>query len=220
MNRELLCAKKNSCLGALMLALVCAVVGCNESPRESKHGSVVCTAEPRYHFGFSYEGQKLERSFELINRSDRFIRIANTQQSCSCTAILSDYEGISPGNSLVLKAIVDTTGKQAGPWHVTTTVLFADDTPPLTFTLEGNTVIPAPKRLDFGDIARDSDGVREFCICGLPQENIMIEELTYNHDRFEVGAVMEASIPSCIKLRVRCKPNSPRGRFCESRVNR
>ncbi len=98
--------------------------------------------QPVFDFGEAPQNDKVEHSFEIVNKGDAQLEITNVQPTCSCTAAMPEKRFLQPNEATNIKAVFETKTFQ-GPITKTITVMCNDPTTPtLSLTISGKVLQP------------------------------------------------------------------------------
>ena len=95
------------------------------SAEEQANAPVARFSSMSYDFGNMKQGEKKEASFQLTNSGKRNLMIRTIRASCGCTAITPSKEVIAPGETISIRVVFDSTGKQ-GRQSKTVTIITND----------------------------------------------------------------------------------------------
>ncbi len=99
--------------------------------KERKNAPVVTFENVVFNFGTLKQGESASYDFKLTNTGKRELIIRKTKASCGCTAIQPPQTIIKPGESTVIKATFNSTGK-SGQQNKTITITTNDPVNPVT----------------------------------------------------------------------------------------
>lgn len=139
----------------------------------------------RYDFGRVLAGTPIEHRFEIINRTNGFVRATSAKSSCSCTAVIVDSEKVPLGGRIFVDVNLNTRGK-TGP--VKETVLVSlDNGENVVLGLVGEVEGDRIANLDFGTAKRgDIKNVRHFDINWPEGLGLSVNRLEYNEEYVSV----------------------------------
>lgn len=84
--------------------------------------------DPVFDGGTVIKGEKIDASFTMTNTGDYPLVVAEVKGSCTCTVVAKPEEPIAPGDSYVIKAMVDT--EKTGVGAITKGITIVANTEP------------------------------------------------------------------------------------------
>jgi hypothetical protein len=116
--------------------------------------------ERAYDFGTVARGSQIRHAFELVNRTDTEVRIADTRTKCGCTDVKLGARVIPPGTKTTIEATIDTTKfvgyKASGLTLILSYPTYAEVDLNLTCFIRSDIVLN-PGQLDFGVVRRGKE---------------------------------------------------------------
>ncbi|MBI3757201.1 MAG: DUF1573 domain-containing protein [Deltaproteobacteria bacterium] len=119
--------------------------------------------EPVFDFGKVEQGEQVSHTFHFTNQGGQELRIESVKTSCGCTAAVTSFDVIPPGQEGAISATFDTS-RYAGEKTKSISVYSNDPTQPVTtLTLQGEILVEIevdPPQLYLGRVRRGEETVR------------------------------------------------------------
>lgn len=108
------------------------------SKKELQNAPIATFEKTTIDFGEIKPGEKANCDFSLKNTGKSNLIIRKTSASCGCTALTMGQTVIAPGQSTVIRATFDSTGKENHQYKSITVITNDPKTPEQSLTITGN----------------------------------------------------------------------------------
>jgi thiosulfate sulfurtransferase len=133
----------------LAMSLVWASVAAVAAPQ-------LAVDQETYNFPDTVEGIAVVHAFVLSNVGDQELAITNVTAACHCTTTQLATNRLQPGQSVELRAMLDTNGYSDTVWRYVTVESNDPARPKLKLNLRGNVIDRQPYQKPVGDLFYDA----------------------------------------------------------------
>ncbi len=137
-----------------------------------------------FRFGTVREGDTIQHTFLVRNRSLQTVHVDSMSSSCGCTVPKLDWDTIGPFEKRSVSATIDLTGRN-GPVE-SEILLRLSKTETVTLGFEGYVIDDSPDQIDLGEFKRGEQVSREFLLRPLTPDQLVVESVKVDDKKLQV----------------------------------
>ena len=190
-----------------------AALSCSRAPQSA----LIVDPDP-LDFGVQLWTENPEMAVKVTNRSDRVVTLQDPTFNCSCFVLTAPLQKskLRPGETIDLRVVMRTEGKEAGPFHKTMTVVSDDPVRPRLDTPIVGDVVDfreiKPRQTAIGKVKSDGPAVeRRITVRGGSGSSVAVKSAVPDDAKRLTVAVEKG--PDGADLLVRTVPGAPKGAF-------
>ena len=166
-----------------------------------------------YDFGIVREGVELEHVFTIGNPSLRTVKIEGVRASCACLVSKELPKQIRSLSPCRIPVTLRTIGKSG---EVNQKVAVAlEGLPAVVLLFRGTVIRDVPRIIEFGKIMRGQASQREFLLNAFPGVDLLVNDVEYDHEYFDVNYDLEGSNRRNFRFVVKLRGDMDSGPFAK-----